>query len=55
MKSVIEKFLKYVSYDTTSDEDSASYPSTEKQLVLLAELTNELAALGLAAKMDEHG
>lgn len=55
MKSVIEKFLKYVSYDTTSDEDSASYPSTEKQLVLLAELKNELAALGLDAKMDEHG
>ena len=55
MKSVIEKFLKYVSYDTTSDEDSASYPSTEKQLVLLAELRNELAALGLDAKMDEHG
>lgn len=55
MKSVIEKFLKYVSYDTTSDEDSASYPSTEKQLVLLAELKNELADLGLDAKMDEHG
>lgn len=55
MKSVIEKFLKYVSYDTASDEDSASYPSTEKQLVLLAELKNELAALGLDAKMDEHG
>lgn len=55
MKSVTEKFLKYVSYDTTSDEDSDTYPSTARQLELLKELKAELTALGLDAKMDEHG
>lgn len=55
MKTVTERFLKYVSYDTTSDEDSDTYPSTAKQLTLLAELKRELDELGLETQMDEHG
>jgi tripeptide aminopeptidase len=56
MSSVLDRFLTYVRYDTQSDERSATYPSTEKQLVLLRDLTAELLALGLAdAAIDEHG
>ena len=51
-----ERFLRYVRIDTQSDEDSESYPSTEKQLDLLRLLRDELAELGLAdAAIDEHG
>lgn len=54
--SVVERFLKYVTYDTQSDENSETYPSTEKQLVLLRDLVGELRAIGLAdASIDEHG
>ncbi len=42
-----ERFLKYVSFDTQSSEESETYPSTDKQLVLLHELANEMRALGL--------
>lgn len=56
MKTVLERFLSYVRYDTQSDESSTSYPSTAKQLVLLRDLAEELRALGLAdAAVDEHG
>ena len=52
----VEKFLRYVKYDTQSDEDSLSFPSSEKQKVLSAVLAKELKALGLAdANMDENG
>jgi tripeptide aminopeptidase len=51
-----ERFLRYVRIDTQSDEDSETYPSTEKQLVLLNLLRDELEAVGLAdATIDEHG
>ena len=54
--SVVERFLRYVTYDTQSDENSESYPSTEKQLVLLRDLVSELKAIGLSdAAIDEHG
>ena len=54
--SVAERFLRYVTYDTQSDEKSQSYPSTAKQLVLLDKLAEELRAIGLAdATRDEHG
>jgi len=45
--SVVERFLRYVTYDTQSAEGSASYPSTAKQLVLLDRLAQELRELGL--------
>jgi tripeptide aminopeptidase len=56
MTSVLDRFLRYVRYDTQSDERSTTYPSTEKQLVLLRDLAIELRELGLAdASIDEHG
>ena len=42
-----ERFLKYVSYDTQSSEESTTFPSTEKQKVLLAALRDEMEALGM--------
>ena len=56
MTSVIERFLKYVSFDTQSDEFSETCPSTDKQKVLGAALVEEMKAMGIAdARMDEHG
>jgi tripeptide aminopeptidase len=56
MTTVLDRFLRYVTYDTQSDERSTTYPSTEKQLVLLRDLAAELLALGLAdAAVDEFG
>jgi tripeptide aminopeptidase len=53
---VLERFLRYVRYDTQSDERSTTYPSTEKQLTLLGDIVTELRAVGLGdAAMDEHG
>ena len=56
MASVTERFLKYVSYETTSDEFSDTCPSTEGQKAFGAALVEEMLALGIAdARMDEHG
>ncbi len=52
----VDRFLKYVKYDTQSDEDSTSFPSTEKQKILSKDLAEELKQLGLKdAHMDEWG
>ena len=54
MSDVLDRFLRYVRYDTQSDERSTSFPSTEKQLVLLRALVDELRDIGLAdAAIDE--
>jgi tripeptide aminopeptidase len=51
-----ERFLRYVRIDTQSDEDSETYPSTEKQLDLLRLLRDELEEAALAdAAIDKHG
>ena len=56
MSAVLDRFLRYVCYDTQSDESSQSYPSTRKQLALLKDLADELRTLGLTdATMDEYG
>ncbi len=53
---VLERFLRYVAYDTQAREDSTTYPSTPGQLVLLGDLVTELHAMGIAdATMDAHG
>lgn len=50
------KFLKYVTFDTQSDPDSSSSPSTAKQLVLARELEQELKAIGVEdVQLDEYG
>lgn len=52
--SVLERFLRYVTFDTQSDPNSTSTPTTAKQIVLLDVLVDELKALGLAdAVRDE--
>lgn len=51
-----ERFLKYVSFDTQSSEESTSFPSTSKQLILLEHLADELRSLGLTeVEMDTNG
>lgn len=52
----VKRFLKYVKYDTQSDEESTSFPSTEKQKILSRDLAEELKQVGLKdAHMDEWG
>ena len=54
--TVYERFLKYVSYPTTSDENNECCPSTRGQMVLAEELVKELLEIGVAdARVDEHG
>jgi tripeptide aminopeptidase len=56
MSAVLKRFLRYVTYDTQSDETSKTYPSTATQLVLLRDLSDELRAIGLRdAAMDQYG
>ena len=51
-----ERFLKYVSFDTQSDENSTTFPSTDKQLVLLNYLADEMRTLGLEdVTVDKYG
>ncbi len=51
-----DRFLKYVSFDTQSDEESATFPSTDKQLVLLNYLADEMRTLGLEdVTVDKYG
>ena len=51
-----DRFLKYVSFDTQSDENSTTFPSTEKQLVLLNYLADEMRTLGMEdVTVDKYG
>ncbi len=51
-----DRFLKYVSFDTQSDENSTTFPSTDKQLVLLNHLADEMRSLGLQdVTVDKYG
>lgn len=52
---VLDRFLKYVSYDTQSDEESTTSPSTAKQLLLLDELERELRELGVDVFRPKSG
>ena len=56
MTSVADRFLKYVSFDTQSDENSETCPSSAKQKLLGAALVEEMLSMGIAdAHMDENG
>jgi tripeptide aminopeptidase len=56
MKTVLDRFLNYVSYNTQSNEDSATCPSTPGQLTLGAALVEEMKAMGITdAAMDQNG
>lgn len=51
-----ERFLNYVKFETASDEESASCPSTAGQTVLAEYLAGELKGIGVAdAAYDENG
>ena len=53
--TVKERFLRYVSFYTTSDENSDTVPSTARQKALGQALAEELNAMGVAAEMDAMG
>lgn len=56
MATVLERFLRYVSFDTQSDEFSETCPSTEKQRTLGAALVEEMLSMGIRdAHMDQDG
>ena len=51
MSSVTERFLRYVSFDTMSDENSPTCPSTAKQKLLGAAIVEELAGFQIIPGM----
>ena len=54
--TVIDRFLKYVTFDTQSDENTGVTPSTEKQMVFAKYLKEELEKLGLEdISLDDNG
>lgn len=54
--TIVERFLKYVSFDTQSAEDSNTTPSTDKQFKLAEYLRDELKEIGMTeVEMDENG
>lgn len=56
MKTVLERFLNYVSFPTQSNEESDTCPSTPGQLILGAALVEEMKMMGIAdASMDQNG
>ena len=56
MSSVTERFLKYVSFDTQSDETSSTCPSTARQKLLGAAIVEEMQAMGITNPyMDADG
>ena len=56
MQAAAQRFLRYVSFDTQSDESSETCPSTAKQKNLGAALVEEMGDMGISdARMDENG
>ena len=54
--TIVDRFLKYVAFDTQSAEDATTTPSTAKQLKLAEYLRDELSQMGLTeVEMDENG
>ena len=55
-QQILERFLRYISIDTQSDESSTTFPSTSKQFDLLKLLRDELLSFGLKdVTLDEFG
>ena len=55
MENLLNRFLRYVSVNTQSNEESETQPSAEKEWNLLRMLREELEALGLDVTLDEYG
>ena len=55
MEKILNRFLRYVSVDTQSNEESETQPSAAKEWNLLKMLREELQALGVEVTLDEYG
>ncbi|MEV3833787.1 peptidase T [Aeromonas allosaccharophila] len=56
MDTLLERFLRYVTFHTRSDETNPACPSSEGQLIFARALQGEMDALGLTqVTLDEHG
>lgn len=56
MTTVVDKFIKYIQYDTESDTQTGLTPSTPGQMVLAQELVKELEEMGMSnVSLDENG
>ena len=55
MEKLLDKFLRYVAVETTSDENSETQPSAQRELDLLRLLRDELVQMGIQAELDEYG
>lgn len=56
MEKVVERFINYAKQYTTSDPKSETYPSTDRQLVFMRKLVDELKGIGLSeVEMDKFG
>ena len=56
METVTDKFLRYISVETTSDENGTTHPSNLKELDLSRMLVEEMKKMGIAdASLDENG
>ena len=55
MEKILDRFLRYVSVDTQSNEESETQPSAAKEWDQLKMLRDELAALGVEVTLDEYG
>lgn len=56
MSEVVDRFIEYIKFDTKSDEDSNSVPSTDKQFILAKKLVADLKSMGLSnAEVDSNG
>ena len=55
MEKLLDKFLRYVAVETTSDENSETQPSSMRQFDLLKMLQKELQDMGIKADLDEYG
>ena len=56
MEQVLDRFLRYAKVFTTSDQESQTYPSTERQIPFADQLANELRNIGLTdVERDSYG
>lgn len=56
MEKVVERFIRYAKEYTTSDPESRTYPSTDRQITFMKKLVEELYEIGLSdVKMDSYG
>ena len=54
--NLIERFLKYVAFDTQSSEEGSGCPSTAKQMLFAEYLKSELESIGLEeVTLDDNG